>query len=82
MNKQLIAMAALLAVAGAAQAQSTVTVFGLLDANLTHYGAGSKSKATNDNVMNDGTVNGLNGSRWGIRTTEDLGGGLKAGTLL
>lgn len=30
----------------------------------------------------DGTVNGQYGSRWGIRTTEDLGGGLKLQTVL
>lgn len=68
--------------AAGVQAQSSVTIFALVDVNLTHYSAGSKSGAADDNVVNDGTVNGLNGSRWGIRTNEDLGGGLKAGVLM
>jgi general bacterial porin, GBP family len=32
--------------------------------------------------LNDGVVNGLNGSRWGVRVSEDLGGGLKANAVL
>lgn len=76
------ALAALLGLAGAAQAQSSVTVFGLIDVNATHYSAGQRSGGASNWALNDGTVNGLNGSRWGIRTTEDLGGGLKASVLL
>jgi predicted porin len=80
--KKLTTTLSLLAAAGAAQAQSSVTLFALIDVNVTHYSAGSKSGAADDNVVNDGTVNGLNGSRWGIKANEDLGGGLKAGVLL
>ncbi|MGM9486814.1 porin [Ideonella sp. YS5] len=80
--KKLTTTLALLAAAGAAQAQSSVNLFALVDANLTHYSAGSKSGAGDDNVVNDGTVNGLNGSRWGIKANEDLGNGLRAGVLL
>jgi len=80
--KKLTTTLSLLAAAGAAQAQSSVTLFALVDVNVTHYSAGSKSGASDDNVVNDGTVNGLNGSRWGIKANEDLGGGLKAGVLL
>lgn len=67
---------------GSASAQSSVTVFGLVDLNLTNYAAGNQTGGLNQTVMNDGTVNGLNGSRWGLRAQEDLGGGLKAGVLL
>jgi predicted porin len=77
-----IALAALLVTAGAAHAQSTVNIFALVDVNVSRYGAGSKSGAGDDTAVNDGTVNGLNGSRWGIRAVEDLGDGLKAGVLL
>ncbi len=77
MKKTLIALAALGAMAGAAQAQSTVTLYGLLDANFGSY---------KTNVAQGGTVQsltqtkidsgGLNGSRWGIRFSEDIGGGM------
>jgi general bacterial porin, GBP family len=80
-NPLLMGLAALCLSAGA-QAQNSVTLYGLLDANITRYGAGSKTGASKDIVMNDGTANGLNGSRWGLRTTEDLGGGLKALVVL
>jgi predicted porin len=82
MKTKLTLIATLLAAAGAAQAQSSVTLFTLVDANLSHYAAGSLSGAANDTTLNDGTTNGMNGSRWGIKTTEDLGGGLRANLLL
>jgi GBP family porin len=84
MKNSLIAAAALLAVAGA-QAQTaapTVTVFGLVDVNLSNYSAGDKSGAKSKNSLNDGTANGLNGSRWGLRVSQDVANGLKAGALL
>lgn len=80
MKKTLIALAALGAMAGVAHAQSTVTLYGLLDGNIQSY-------KTNV-VQANGTVQsltqtkidsgGLNGSRWGLRVKEDLGGGLFA----
>ena len=82
-NTSLIACAAVLACAAPlAQAQSSVTLFTLVDANVSHYSPGSRSGAGSVTSLNDGTTNGLNGSRWGLRTTEDLGGGLKASALL
>ncbi|MEK8047546.1 porin [Ideonella margarita] len=81
-TRTLMAAAALAATGLSAKAQSSVQLFTLVDANVSHYSAGSKSGAGNVTSLNDGTTNGLNGSRWGIRTTEDLGGGLKAGVLL
>jgi general bacterial porin, GBP family len=70
------------ALAGAACAQSSVTVFALIDLNLSQYNSGSKANAGRLRLMNDGTTNGLNGSRLGFRGTEDLGGGLRAGFLM
>ena len=75
MKKTLIAFAALTAIAGAAQAQSTVTLYGVADVY-----AGQKS-VTTGGVKTKQTVidsNGLNTSRFGFRGTEDLGSGLKA----
>jgi len=74
--------AALLTLAGAVSAQSSVNLFGLIDLNLTNAKAGNSAGGQGLTTMNDGTANGLNGSRWGIRASEDLGGGLKAGVLL
>jgi len=70
MKKSLIALA-VLAASGAAMAQSSVTLFGIVDATYA-YGSGSvsnKSQLTNS---------GYNGSRLGFRGVEDLGGGMSA----
>ena len=68
-----IALAAL-AVMGAttAMAQSSVTLYGRINTTVERQKVGDES------------VSGLynNASRWGIRGTEDLGGGLKAGFTL
>lgn len=78
MNKLAIA-AACAALSSTAFAQSSVTAYALIDLNLTQYASGSVANAGTLRVMNDGTTNGLNGSRLGFRGTEDLGGGLRAG---
>jgi general bacterial porin, GBP family len=77
----LIATASLLT-CGAAHAQSSVVLYGLVDLAVDHYKAGSSSGAGDLWKLNDGVVNGLNGSRWGVRVGEDLGGGLRAGAVL
>ncbi|WP_027014103.1 porin [Comamonas composti] len=76
MKKSLIALA-VLAASGAAMAQSSVTLFGIMDTGVSYvnkdgagdsrYGVGTSGNAT---------------SRLGLRGTEDLGGGLKAGFWL
>jgi len=81
-KKHIIAMAALCACMSAASAQTSVTIYGIVDAGITH-------------VNNDGPNGGrttveagqMQVSRWGFKGVEDLGGGLKArfgleGTLL
>jgi len=70
MKKTLLACAAL-AVAGAASAQSSVTLFGIVDTVLNH-GSGTISDKTQ--VTHSGHAD----SRLGFRGTEDLGGGLSA----
>lgn len=70
MKKSLIALA-VMAAAGAASAQSSVTLFGIVDATLAH-GSGSVSSKTQL------TNSGYNSSRLGFRGTEDLGGGMSA----
>jgi predicted porin len=75
MKRPLLASLALATLAGHAAAQSSVTVYGVVDANL---GWGSGSVSTNRQVGGDG----LAGSRLGFRGTEDLGSGLRANFLL
>lgn len=76
MKRTLNVFALLACAAGAASAQSSVTIYGTVDLNARY-------------VKNDGSArrlslsqDGLNQSQLGFRGIEDLGGGLKAGFLL
>jgi predicted porin len=75
--------AALLALgvgSGAAQAQSSVTLYGILDGGLRYQ---SISLANGDGATNFGGAYGVqSGNRFGIRGVEDLGGGNKATFVL
>ncbi|KDP86509.1 membrane protein [Cupriavidus sp. SK-3] len=72
MKMKWIATVAALA-AGGAYAQSSVTLYGILDIGLEYQNnqPGSGSGVTRL------TSGNLSGSRWGLRGVEDLGGGLK-----
>ncbi|MBN3764802.1 porin [Burkholderia sp. Ac-20365] len=72
MKKSLLALAALGAFAGVAHAQSSVTLYGIIDEgfNINTNSGGSHLYNLSSGV--------LQGSRFGLRGTEDLGGGLKA----
>ena len=84
MKKSLFALAAATAFAGAAQAQSSVTVYGILDVGF----AGSTTRTNTGGTAGQPTVKtnttGFSGtgsettSRLGFRGTEDLGGGTSA----
>ncbi|MGF6774786.1 putative porin [Paraburkholderia sp. GAS199] len=72
MKKSLIVVAVAASFASVAHAQSSVTLYGLLDAGLTYtsnVNHGSQWSAGNG---------GINQSMFGLRGSEDLGGGLKA----
>jgi len=79
MKKTLVALAAV-ATVGAAFAQSSVTLYGRIDASL------SSVKTENNGFVAGATSDpgiqvrsgGHTGSRWGLKGSEDLGGGLKA----
>jgi len=75
MKKSLLALAALTAFAGAASAQSSVTLFGVVDLAGTYVDNDVDSKY----LM---TTDGNSSSRLGFRGVEDLGGGLRAGFWL
>jgi len=67
MKRSLLALAALTAFAGAASAQSSVTLYGRVDLSV--------NKNIGSDVKN---ISNGSGSRLGFRGTEDLGGGLSA----
>ena len=83
MKKSLLVLAAI-AACGAASAQSTVTLFGVVDAayrnvanksvSTNPYGPAYSVKASRTELANSG----LSSSRLGFRGVEDLGGGLSA----
>jgi predicted porin len=87
MKKSLLALATLGAFAGAAQAQSSVSVYGVMDGSYTSAEnesktttAGATSKTNSRNTVNgDGAYST---SRLGFRGTEDLGGGKTAQFVL
>ena len=72
MKKTLLALAALTAFAGVASAQSSVTLFGIVDLSANSVKNGSLSQKLLSS-------NQLNSNRLGFRGVEDLGGGMRAG---
>ena len=84
MKKSLLAVAAMSAIAGGAQAQSSVTVYGLLD--MGYVGTNSRVNSTaittnggtNKSTGNQFGAGGENSNRLGFKGTEDLGGGSSA----
>ncbi len=72
MKKSVLALAVLGALAGSASAQSSVTVYGVIDAGVVLE---SGNAAGNVRKLTSGVGSG---SRLGFKGTEDLGGGLSA----
>ena len=70
MKKTSVALLALGAFAGAAQAQSSVTLYGIVDTGIL----------INNNIkgLHEYALSQATSSRWGLKGTEDLGGGLSA----
>jgi predicted porin len=81
MKKSLLALAVLGAFAGAASAQSSVTIYGLLDLAVTKGNGGTSPNAgANGSFATDNTARAYKvkqsaGSRLGFRGSEDIGGG-------
>ncbi|UVH61177.1 porin [Variovorax paradoxus] len=84
-----------LGASGLAHAQSSLTIFGVIDASVSHYANKSEDRNaatfTSPFYVNQGSVtasrtalanSAYNNSRLGFRGTEDLGGGLAAGFWL
>lgn len=75
-KKNLVAAAALLALVGAAQAQSSVKLYGYLEAGVGSF------KAAGDKTIGKVTSGDMMTSFIGLSGVEDLGGGLKAEFVL
>ena len=75
MNRKFSIAAMLITAGGWAHAQSSVTVFGVVDLS-------AKSVTTGGSTVRQLATDGLNNSRLGFRAEEDLGGGLRAGVWL
>lgn len=92
MNRTIIAAASMLSCVTAATAQSSVTLFGVVDVGVSYYSARSEFYNNTASpviplpgVTRSQTVlsnSGTSNSRLGFRGTEDLGGGLAAGFWL
>src|SRR4051794_14615000 len=82
MKKTLLAAALSGAFATMAHAQSSVTLYGLIDAGITYTNTMVELKDESGKVKGRNDAWGvssshLSASRWGLRGSEDLGGGLK-----
>ena len=76
MKKTLLAVALLAGYAGAASAQSSVTLYGVADVGYQYQ---SIKSANGNKATQFAMASGQqNGSRWGLKGVEDLGNGLKA----
>lgn len=73
MKMKLFAAAVAALAAGGAYAQSSVTLYGVVDAGIEYQ---NNAGQTGENLFRM-TSGNQSGSRWGLRGVEDLGGGLK-----
>ncbi|MEK7917687.1 porin [Burkholderia contaminans] len=77
MNKSLIALAVTSAVAVPVFAQSSVTLYGVIDVGIDYVNNSTDSSGHHGPQWS--AVSGVTqGSRWGLKGSEDLGGGTKA----
>jgi len=78
MKKSLLALASIGAFAGAAQAQSSVTVYGIVDAGFASVSNTTAGGGSTTGVQSGGIAS----PRLGFRGVEDTGGGNKVGFVL
>jgi len=78
MKKSLLALAVLGVFAGAASAQSSVTIYGSLDLAVTKGNGGTASNNNANGTSKAWIEKQSNASRLGFRGNEDIGGGLSA----
>lgn len=78
MNKRILVAAVLGSIGVAAHAQSSVTLYGLIDAGISYVNNSSSTVTGHSNSLTKYDDGVAQGSRWGIKGSEDLGSGLKA----
>ncbi|QBY55382.1 porin [Cupriavidus oxalaticus] len=81
MKKRLIALGALSTMSGVAQAQTGVTLYGVIDGSVEYVNrvaAAATTPGAGGSRFGMPSVGGLSASRWGLRGVEDLGGGTQA----
>ena len=86
MKKTLLAAALTVGFFGVAQAETSVTLYGILDGGIGHQKldgntsySSTRTDATNLDRKRTGMINGIqSGNRWGVKGSEDLGNGLRA----
>ncbi|GJH29353.1 porin [Caballeronia novacaledonica] len=77
-KKALVAGLSSLAAISTAHAQSSVTLYGIFDEGFEYVTNVRTSGTTGKSLYQLDATSGLQGSRWGLRGAEDLGGGMKA----
>jgi predicted porin len=77
MKKTLIVAAVSASFAVAAHAQSSVTLYGVLDSGVSYQSNVQNANGQGKSLWKAGSA-GIDQSRWGLRGSEDLGNGLKA----
>jgi len=82
MKKVFIALSTLATVTGIAHAQSSVTLYGILDEAFEAVSNVKTAPGQGHSLYQLNGSSGLNGTRWGLKGQEDLGDGLKAIFLL
>lgn len=79
MKNKLLAITLLSPIIGVAHAQSSITLYGLIDEGFEAISNAPAQRSDGSaRLFRLDATNGLNSSRWGLRGSEDLGGGLQA----
>lgn len=78
MNKRILVAAVLGSIGVAAHAQGSVTLYGLIDAGVSYVNNSSSTVTGHSNSLTKYDDGVAQGSRWGLKGSEDLGNGLKA----
>jgi len=79
MKKTLLAAALMAGFAGVAQAETSVTLYGILDGGIGYQQIKGSIDGEDFKFKKTGMINGVQfGNRWGLKGSEDLGNGLRA----
>ena len=78
MKKTLLAAALMVGFAGVAQAETSVTLYGVVDGGIGYQRVKGNTEDGSAKATRTGLLSGVQrGNRWGLRGSEDLGDGLR-----